>query len=242
MLDKTGAEIFFRINMPEGIELAQKLLNDIAMLSTGTGDSDEITKDIVLNVQALFDWATTGIASLSQWFSELSDSFENSDDPTMQNIGSLLKSIADLLQWVSDNSDTITAALKAWVDFKIADIEAQLKWGVSLADIASTLGSIGMEIGKIVGIMKLTDAGKSWVKDAATAGGAETVAGASLFSRIGQWTANVAGPAITGFMANAASMITQIDPTGMFGTVIWDKIIRPIQEGTFVDGVKEYAA
>lgn len=201
--DYIGKELAIRLDFQgltdDTLDILKTLYNIIS--TDNIEDASTFTSQLTANVETLVTDLTNGINNVGDWLNQIATAFQTSDNSTVQTIGKALSGVARLLEWVSENADSIIEVLQAWLKMKIADfgIEATTGSGISewTSNVIDLIGNVlsGALIGK----------GLSGVAGKAAPSIAADVAGGNLFA----WLSGI-GSSISGAVSSAGAWLSGI--------------------------------
>ena len=164
-----GAKLSEVLNMDQLSEDTLAILRDIGSLISGNGDKKEITFKLEQDIQSLLTSISNALGNLSGFLKELGGDLEQSKNPLVSFVGKLIKSLGDILDWISKNSGTIIDWLNKLLPVMAANKLSEATTGKGIGDWLTDIMKLGLEV-KVLGKVFGASAGAAVGETAATFG------------------------------------------------------------------------
>ena len=149
MKTTVGARLVDVLDFSDISEDALQILQDVAKIFTGTGDRKELVIELENDLTQLLEDIAKAMENLSGFIKEISTELEGSTNPTIAFLGKVLSSIADVLDWVGEHSDTIIEWLNKLLPLMMSNKVLEATTGQGLGGWMDTLGQLGIGVAQI---------------------------------------------------------------------------------------------
>lgn len=164
-----GAKLSEVLNIDGISEDTLEILRDIGALISGEGDRKEIVFKLSQDIQSLLTKISEALENLSGFLKDLGGELEKSENPLVRFVGKLISSMGGILDWISENSDTIIDWLNKLLPVMAANKISEATTGKGIGDWLTDILKLGLEV-KVLGKVFGTSAGTAIGGTAATFG------------------------------------------------------------------------
>lgn len=143
-----GAKLSEILNMDQLGEDTMNILRDVAK-ALNSDDKAEIVISMEEHLNKLIEDIGKGVGNLSDFTEQLATALQTSTNPVLKSIGDLLASLSGVLEWVSENSETIVAALNKLLPLMLGNKVLEATTGEGFGGWANTLTQLGIGVAQI---------------------------------------------------------------------------------------------
>lgn len=143
-----GAKLSEILNMDQLGEDTMNILRDVAK-ALNSDDKAEIVLTMEEHLNKLIEDIGKGVGNLSDFTEQLATALQTSTNPVLKSIGDLLASLSGVLEWVSENSETIVAALNKLLPMMLGNKVLEATTGEGFGGWLNTLTQFGLGLTQI---------------------------------------------------------------------------------------------
>lgn len=151
-----GAKLSEILNMDQLGEDTMNILRDVAK-ALNSDDKAEIVISMEEHLNKLIEDISKGVGNLSDFTEQLATALQTSTNPVLKSIGDLLAGLGGVLEWVSENSETIVAALNKLLPYMIGNKVLEATTGEGAGGWFGILSQLGLnaiaihKLGQMIG-------------------------------------------------------------------------------------------
>lgn len=247
-----GAKLADVLNMDGLGEQTLEILQDVGKIFSGSGDRKELVIELESDLRKLLDTLSGSLENLSGFIKEISTELSTSTNPVLAFLGGALTSLADVIDWVGENSDTIVSWLNTLLPIMMGNKALEAVTGKGVGDWLDSIVQTGLQIAqiKLLGTA-FGGAAKSALDAAATGTSMGVAMGAGLLSKL-PWLATLGVQAVEDVASAAGGVGSPVGAgvdmllhgtslgRALIGEGTWDEVADDFSG--WVESVKENAS